>query len=374
MKIDGIDLGDDFLEGSPIVDNLDPKPEPKPEPGDEGKKRGRPAKAALVEDEPKPDPIEDDEPEPQPDPKGKGKPDPEPEDEDEDEPADDDGLINALASKLGYEFGEDEQYEDSEEGLIQFIQKQQEIGAQEIVNQYFSSVHPKAGELFDLVNMVSDLPEDEQEQIIEEFFKGKSPEIDFKSIDLKDENTQKSVLRTFYRQNGLNDDQISKKLDKFEIAGLLEEEAEEAATLLAKYQEQEAAKILQQQKQEAAARRQQSERYYSNLKQTLDSGKVGNFTIPVNERKATFDYIARGEALNKLNELWATPEGRIQLSILLKNDFKLDKYINQAATTKTVSNLRNKLKAGSAKMKSSDPRSTSYDTDWDDGQISFAKK
>jgi hypothetical protein len=59
---------------------------------------------------------------------------------------------------------------------------------------------------------------------------------------------------------------------------------------------------------------------------------------------------------------------------LLKNDFKLDKYINQAATTKTVSNLRNKLKAGSAKMKSSDPRSNSYDNDWDDGQVSFAKK
>jgi hypothetical protein len=372
MTKDGIDFGDDFLEGSPIVDNLDPKPEGSEE--KEPVKKGRPAKAALVDDEPPIKKEEEQEEEEEEEPvKPKGKAAPETKEDDEPE-ADDDGLILSLASKLGYEFGEDEEYEDSEEGLVQFIQKQQEIGAQEIVNNYFSNVHPKAGELFDLVNLVSDLPEDEQEQIIEEFFKGKSPELDYNAIDLKDENTQKSVLRTFYRANGFSDDQISRKLDKFEIAGMLEEEAEEAASLLAKAQEQESARIIQQQKQEAAARRRQSEAYYSNLRQTLESGKVGNFNIPVSERKATFDYIAKGDALSKLNELWATPEGRIQLSILLKNDFKLDKYINQAATTKTVSNLRNKLKAGAAKMKSSDPRSNSYDNDWDDGQVSFAKK
>jgi hypothetical protein len=210
MTKDGIDFGDDFLEGSPIVDNLDPKPEGSEE--KEPVKKGRPAKAALVDDEPPIKKEEEQEEEEEEEPvKPKGKAAPETKEDDEPE-ADDDGLILSLASKLGYEFGEDEEYEDSEEGLVQFIQKQQEVGAQEIVNNYFSNVHPKAGELFDLVNLVSDLPEDEQEQIIEEFFKGKSPELDYNAIDLKDENTQKSVLRTFYRYNGFSDEQIAENL------------------------------------------------------------------------------------------------------------------------------------------------------------------
>jgi hypothetical protein len=72
--------------------------------------------------------------------------------------------------------------------------------------------------------------------------------------------------------------------------------------------------------------------------------------------------------------MWSTIEGRTQLALLLKNDFKLDKYINQAAKTQVVTGLRDKLKAGASKLKSSDPRSNTYDNDWDDGEVSYARK
>lgn len=363
----GTDFGDDFLS-EPIKETID-----SPEGLEPKSKPGKPAKAILVDDEPPEEPKKETESkskdvvEPEPEPT----PTPEKETKVED---DDDGLILSLADKLGYELAEGEEYEDSEEGLISFIEKQKEIGAQEIVTNYFNNVHPKAGELFDLVSMISDLPEEDQEDIISEFFKGKSPEIDFKAIDLKDENVQKSVLRTFFRNNGYSEEQITKKIDKFEIAGLLEDEAEEASILLAKAQEKEAAEVIKREKALADRRKDDSRRYYESLKQTVDTGKVGNFTIPVSERKSTFDYIATGEALNKLNELWATTEGRVQLSLMLKNNFKLDKYIDQAAATKNTSKLRERLIAGNGKLKSSDPRDNSNSADWDDGQIQFAKK
>lgn len=370
MTKQGTDFGDDFLS-DPIKDTLD-SPE-----GQEPKgKPGRPPKAALVDDEPPAEPPKEPEPkskdEPPVDPKD-NEPKNEPKDDDPKGEDEDEDFIASLASKLGYELGEDEAYEDSEEGLIAFIEKQKEIGAQEIVTNYFNNVHPKAGELFDLVNMIADLPEEDQEEIISEFFKGKSPELDYKSIDLKDENVQKSVLRTFFRNNGYSDEQITKKIEKFEIAGLLEDESMEAATLLAKAQEKEAAEVIKREKAAADKRRRDSELYYQNLRKTVDSGKVGEFTIPVSERKAVFEFIAKGEALNKINELWATPEGRVQLAILLKNDFKLDKYISREASTQRVSSLKERLKVGNSKLKSSDPRDNQT-ADWDDGQIQFAKK
>jgi hypothetical protein len=363
MEIKGTDFGDDFLE-SPIKEEQIPV-----EPVVKAEKKGKVEKPVVEEKiiEDKPEVEIDDEPV-----KTKGtKEAPEPEEEEEEVT---EGLVNALAAKLGYEFGEDEEYEETEEGLVQFIQKQQQVGAQEIVENYFNNVHPKGGEFFDLINMISDLSESEQGDIIEEFFKGKSPELDYSSINLEDENTQKSVLKTFYRASGFSDEQINKKLDKFEIAGMLQEEAEEASELLAKMQKEESKKVIEREKQEQVQRRQQNDRYYSALRQTIESGKVNNFTIPVNERKATFEYIAKGDALNKLNEMWSTIEGRTQLALLLKNDFKLDKYINQAAKTQVVTGLRDKLKAGASKLKSSDPRSNTYDNDWDDGEVSYARK
>lgn len=364
MKIDGTDLGDDFLEGgTPIVeDTLDPQtppdldnPTPDPEPDKpEPKKRGPKPKDKEPEPEPAKEPVKD------------------PESELE---SDEEGLITGLAAKLGYEFGEDESYEETEEGLVSFIQKQQEIGAQQMVENYFQSVHPKAAEMFDLVNMISDLPIEEQDKILDDFYKGKSPEIDFESVNLEEESTQKSVLKTFYKKNGFSDEQITKKLDKFEIAGMLKDEAEDAIEHLVKIQKEETKKIIAKEKAEADARKEQTKKYYQTLQNTIESGKINNFTIPVNERKATFDYIAKGEALNKLNEMWSSAEGRIQLAIMLKNDFKLDKYINQAAKTQTVSSLKQKLEAGKSKLKSSDPRSNSNPgDDWDKEEISFAKK
>lgn len=364
MKIDGTELGDDFLEGgTPIVeDTLDPqtppdlddqKNDPEPEVKPEPKKRGPKPKETNVEPEPvkDPEPTKDTEPD-----------------------ADDEGLILGLAAKLGYEFDEDEQYEETEEGLVSFIQKQQEIGAQQMVENYFQSVHPKAAEMFDLVNMISDLPIEEQDKILDDFYKGKSPDIDFESVNLEEESTQKSVLKTFYKKNGFSDEQITKKLDKFEIAGMLKDEAEDAIEHLVKIQKEETKKIIAKEKADADARKEQTKKYYQTLQNTIESGKINNFTIPVNERKATFDYIAKGEALNKLNEMWSTAEGRIQLAIMLKNDFKLDKYINQAAKTQTVSSLKQKLEAGKSKLKSSDPRTGSNVGDWDDGEITYVKK
>nr|DAE43765.1 MAG TPA: RecX family [Caudoviricetes sp.] len=53
-------------------------------------------------------------------------------------------------------------------------------------------------------------------------------EFDLDNIDLEDENNQKSIVKLLLREKGFNEKQIDKKIQKYEDAGLLEDEAEDA--------------------------------------------------------------------------------------------------------------------------------------------------
>mgnify|MGYP000726933583 CR=1 FL=1 len=57
-------------------------------------------------------------------------------------------------------------------------------------------------------------------------------EVDLDDIDLEDESNQKLVLKEFLKEKGFNTKQIEKKLNKYEEAGLLEDEATDALEAL----------------------------------------------------------------------------------------------------------------------------------------------
>ena len=58
------------------------------------------------------------------------------------------------------------------------------------------------------------------------------------NIDLEDENNQKSIVKLLLREKGFNEKQIDKKIQKYEDAGLLEDEAEDALEDLKEIKEQ----------------------------------------------------------------------------------------------------------------------------------------
>jgi hypothetical protein len=63
-------------------------------------------------------------------------------------------------------------------------------------------------------------------------------EFDLDNIDLEDENNQKSIVKLLLREKGFNEKQIDKKIQKYEDAGLLEDEAEDALEDLKEIKEQ----------------------------------------------------------------------------------------------------------------------------------------
>lgn len=342
-----------------VVDDVEPTPQP------EKKKVGREKKAVLVDDEPA-----DPDPEPEPVKKPSKKVEPDPVDDLEDEPENGDEtestLFETLAQKLGYQFDEDETYEETEDGLAQFITNASDKVADAKLNGYFESLPPIAGEFFDYLQMLGD---DATEENIKQFFTTANPEVDFSTIDLKDESVQKSVMRTLYREMDYTDEEIKESLEDLEISGTLAKQAQIAAGKLTKMQERQRGVLLEQQRAADIQRRQQLQRFWGEVDTTIRKGRVQNFNIPTTEQKAIMDYMSRPTKNNAsqmqedLKNL--SVEDRVALAIFLKNKGNLNKYISAAAATQKASTLRDKLKGVSPKMKSGTGFGSSAEDDID---------
>jgi hypothetical protein len=352
LDFDDVTLGDTSEVGTGIADPINPEPTTPQETAEpENKKqRGRPKKDAATTG------TEDDNTSKK-EPTGSAKNDfveeieeEESEEDDTDEGKDsgESNFIKSIADKLGIELGEDEEFEDSEDGLIQFTQRAAEEFADAKLNGWLEALPPVASNFFDYLQM---LGEDATEDKVKSFFTTVNPEIDYKSVDLTNEDIQKSVMRTFYRKMDYSDEEIKEAIDDLEIAGTLSKQAKTASTKLAAIQEKEMAGLLEEERQANIAKRQNTQRFFGNVKQVIDNGKVNNFSIPVSEKKAIFDYDVQGAFMKDLNEILKDPSKRVELAIAVKNKFNLNKYISAAAQTQKANGLRDKLKSGTSKLK-----------------------
>lgn len=348
LDFDDVTLGATSEVGGGIADPINPEPTTPQEPAEPEvkKQRGRPKKDAT------PTGTEDDNTSKEEPTGGKKVNDVETDEtdaeEDNENTSTEEGFIKSIADKLGIELGEDEEYEDSEEGLIEFTQRAAEEFADAKLNGWLEALPPIASNFFDYLQM---LGEDATEDRVKSFFTTVNPEIDYKSVDLTNEDIQKSVMRTFYRKMDYSDEEIKEAIDDLEIAGTLSKQAKTASTKLAAMQEKEMAVLLEEERQANAVKKQNTQRFFSNVKQVIENGKVNNFTIPVAEKKAIFDYDTNGQFMQDINDILKDPAKRVELAIAVKNKFNLNKYISAAAQTQKVNGLRDKLKNGTSKLK-----------------------
>jgi hypothetical protein len=307
---------------------LDPEPAPEAQPEP---KRGRPKKVEkIVEPEPEPEPevIE----------------------EKEEEPEVTSNLFSTLAQSLELEM--EEEFEETEEGLSAFVQNAADKLADKKLNGWLESLPEVGSNFFDYLQM---LGPDAKEEDVQKFFSSVKPEIDYKSIDLTNEDAQKAVMRTFYKKMDYDDNEIKDAIEDLEIAGTLEKSSKVASTKLAASQEKERAALLEKTKAEDAVKRQRIQEYWNNIDSTIKSGRVHNFNIPVAEQKAMLEYMSRPtkagvpQLQEDLNNM--SVEDRIALAIAVKNKFNLSKYITAAVKTQSAQTLKERLASGQTRLK-----------------------
>lgn len=126
----------------------------------------------------------------------------------------------------------------------------------------------------------------------EEFY-GKQQEVmSLDNLDMEDEINQKAVIKELLKQSNYTDEQINKKISRYEDADMLYEESEDALERLKeikKFQIEEANRVQQ---ELIRQQEEQNRMFFESISNEINSlSTIRGIAIPKEDRRALFDYI-----------------------------------------------------------------------------------
>lgn len=131
---------------------------------------------------------------------------------------------------------------------------------------------------------------------LEDYFKA-APAIDYETFDTTIEENQKRIVRELLAAKGFNEKQIARKIEKYEDAGILEDEAEDALEAMKDIAEERKEQLLAQQKKENEQRVERQQRFVDDVVTNIKSLKdIRGITIPEKDKKALLNYIFKADA------------------------------------------------------------------------------
>ena len=126
----------------------------------------------------------------------------------------------------------------------------------------------------------------------EDFYQQQSNNITLDNIDMEDEANQKAVIRELLKHSNYTDEQINKKIARYEDNDMLYEESEDALDRLKSIRQQEIEEATRQQQEAARQQEEQSKAFFNSVTKEINSlTSVRGIAIPKEDRKALFDYI-----------------------------------------------------------------------------------
>ena len=126
----------------------------------------------------------------------------------------------------------------------------------------------------------------------EDFYAKQQERITLDNIDLEDENNQKAVVREFMQRAGYTDEQINKKITRYEDSDVLYDEAEDALGRLKEIRQQEVEQERQRQEEEARQQEENAKNFFNEVSEGIKNlDNIRGIAIPKEDRKALFDYI-----------------------------------------------------------------------------------
>ena len=131
----------------------------------------------------------------------------------------------------------------------------------------------------------------------EDFYQTQQRTMSYDNIDIEDESNQKQVVRDYYKLQGMSDEQINRKIERYEDADMLEDEATDAINYLKAYEEQRAQYMAQQQEAQRQAQEQQAIQFAQDLTNGINNlTNIRGISIPKEDKKALYDYITKTDA------------------------------------------------------------------------------
>ncbi len=274
----------------------------------------------------------------------------------------DTSIAESIAKALGYDI--ENNYEDTEEGLVEFTKDIAQNIAEDQINELFQQF-PLVQKHLDFVMAGGDS---------EKFFQAYNPNLDYSQyeIDKGDIRTQKAFVSEYFKTKGHDEEFIKDMLEDYEDSGKLYDKATIAQKQLANVQREERERLVEEQKQIQAQTAKQQQEFWENVANVIDEGKeFAGIRIPEKEKAKFFDYISapiNKNGATKRDEDYANAELEVKLAVdyLMFKGFKLNDIISTKAKTESARNLKEKLINQQERVKNYgkvDKKMTKFDPD-----------
>ena len=276
-------------------------------------------------------------------------PEPEVEDDDVEENVNESSSVAfEVAKTLGFELEND--YEDSVEGLTNFVRDISQNAAEEQLAGLFEQF-PDIQQHLDYVLAGGDS---------REFFQRQGQQVDYNSIEVKEDDVsmQRAVLAQFLQTKGHDTEFIQDTIDTYEDSGRLFSNAQKAKQHLVQFQQEEQQQLMEQQQQIYQQQQEQQQQFWSEVADTIESGnEFAGVRIPDREKSNFFEYISTpvgegGKTQRDLDYQEAGTDIKLAIDYMLYSGFDLNGVIEKKAKTQAAKNLRQRIISNEEKSKS----------------------
>ena len=210
-------------------------------------------------------------------------------DDDDDNDDDNDGddsqseaiesLFDAISEEIGWEFDENDPEDVKPKTVTELVKYFKDVITESSVPEYSSEDVQKLDEFV------------RNGGKLEDYFQAGNG-IDYETIDITDENNQKKVITALYKEKGWDAARITKKLERYEDAGVLEDEAEEAVELLKKIESEKKEALLEGQKKTAEEAKQKQQKFYGDVVNEIKGlSDIRGIKISKDDRARLAEYI-----------------------------------------------------------------------------------
>lgn len=332
FDFEGVDEG--VINDDP-KDINDPKDDPSNDPKDEDPKEDplEDPKGEDPEEEEETDPLEGEEEEEDDDPVDENE---------DDEPSDDEStIVSEVIEGLGLEFGEDEEFEDTPEGLVKLANVASTKLASEKLGKIFAS-HPTLKAHVEYLQKGGDP---------DKFFQTYTPEVDYEKMELKEDDAdgQKALLTNYFKLRGEDTEFINDMIESYEDKGTLKARADKALEALKKSQSDRKEKLLEEQREADAAKQKAAEAEWQEIQTIVNEGEdLAGIPMSKKDRTGLMDYISKpvtreGYTQRDLDMQKADLKTQLALDFLMYKKLKLGEFIDKKATTKSTKTLKERM-------------------------------
>ena len=244
-------------------------------------------------------------------------------------------LFDAIAEELEWDFDEEDE-EEKPKTVEELVKYFKEVIEEQSTPEYASEDVAKLDEFV------------RNGGKLEDYF-SITPDIDIDNVDIENENEQKTVLRELLARKGYSDKQIAKKIERFEDAGVLEDEARDAVEELQEIVAKEKEELLEQQRIKKEEMVQRQQKFFDDVVgeiKSLDS--IRGIKIPAKDKKELLAYIFKADASGKTQyqkDYSKSVKNLIESAYFtMRGDTLLDAAKKQG-TSSAIKNLKNSLRS-----------------------------